>query len=100
VAESQIETLGHAIKMHRTAELKFPTSLQDLVSPPADPARARNWAGPYISGGTVPRDPWGNAYQYVTPGKRSGDFDVWSAGPDGKDGTADDIGNWSAPERR
>jgi type II secretion system protein G len=100
VAESQIELLGYAIKTHRTAELRYPTSLQDLVSPPADPARAKNWAGPYISGGTVPRDPWGNAYQYATPGKRSGDFDIWSAGTDGQDGTADDIGNWSAPARR
>jgi general secretion pathway protein G len=31
----------------------------------------------------------------VAPGKHNPDtFDVWSVGPDGQDGTDDDIGNW------
>ena len=37
-------------------------------------------------------DPWGHPYQYRNPGKRHPEgFDVYSLGPDGKDGTADDI---------
>lgn len=36
-----------------------------------------------------PKDPWGNPYQY----KKIDDMhcDVWSLGPDGQDGTEDDI---------
>jgi len=42
-------------------------------------------------------DPWGHPYQYKNPGaKRPYSFDLWSTGPDGKDGTEDDIGNWDA----
>ena len=36
-----------------------------------------------------PKDPWGNFYQYKKIDDRT--CDVWSMGPDGKDGTEDDI---------
>ena len=40
-------------------------------------------------------DPWDNPYNYANPGTRnSRRFDVWSNGPDGESGTADDVGNW------
>ena len=40
-------------------------------------------------------DPWGHHYVLVTPAKRSKDrYDLYSFGPDGQDGTDDDIGNW------
>jgi general secretion pathway protein G len=40
----------------------------------------------------VPKDPWGNAYQYRFPGKRNpARFDLFSPGKDGVAGTADDI---------
>ena len=41
-------------------------------------------------------DPWGNPYIYYYPGKHNPDsYDLLSAGPDGKEGTDDDIGNWT-----
>jgi|TARA_Y100001933_G_C18812303_1_gene485573 general secretion pathway protein G len=43
----------------------------------------------------LPVDPWDNPYNYANPGTRnSRRFDVWSNGPDGESGTADDVGNW------
>lgn len=40
-------------------------------------------------------DPWGQPYRYRFPGKENpGSYDIWSIGPDGKDGTTDDVGNW------
>ena len=43
----------------------------------------------------LPPDPWGNPFQYEFPGRRNPDsYDLWSFGPDGVNGTADDIGNW------
>jgi general secretion pathway protein G len=41
-----------------------------------------------------PVDPWGSACVYHVPGRHNVDYDLLSIGPDGKEGTADDIGNW------
>lgn len=41
---------------------------------------------------TLPRDAWDRALRYRCPGIEHPDsYDLFSAGPDGKDGTADDI---------
>ena len=43
-------------------------------------------------------DPWGNPWRFRNqrgdPSQENPDFDLWSVGPDGKNGTADDIKNW------
>ena len=53
------------------------------------------WSGPYTSDGKLPKDNWGEPYQYAFPGTRNKDsYDIWSKGPDKQSGTADDIGNW------
>lgn len=70
----------------------YPRSLQDLFVPPAN---AKHWHGPYIEGNKLPVDPWGNPYIYYFPGKHNpSGYDLLSMGPDGKEGTDDDIGNW------
>ena len=69
---------------------KYPGSLQDLV---LRPEIFTNWHGPYLD--KLPVDPWGSPYYYLYPGKHNPNgYDLWSAGPDGKEGTADDVGNW------
>jgi general secretion pathway protein G len=69
----------------------YPKSLQDLVQ---QPSNAKNWHGPYLD--KLPVDPWGNPYIYYFPGKHNpNSYDLLSVGPDGKEGTDDDIGNWS-----
>lgn len=40
-------------------------------------------------------DPWGNPYIYEKPGrKHPNSYDLYSAGPDGQKGTADDVAEW------
>jgi general secretion pathway protein G len=69
----------------------YPKSLQDLLQLPRD---AKNWHGPYLE--KTPQDPWGNNYVYDYPGKHNaGAYDLLSIGPDSKEGTDDDIGNWT-----
>lgn len=41
-----------------------------------------------VKGGEIPTDPWGNEYSYRKDGR---DFEIISAGPDGQEGTEDDI---------
>jgi general secretion pathway protein G len=69
----------------------YPKGLQDLIQ---QPSNAKNWHGPYLD--NLPVDPWGNAYIYYYPGKHNTTgYDLVSMGPDGKEGTDDDIGNWT-----
>jgi general secretion pathway protein G len=70
----------------------YPHSLQDLV---VAPGNAKNWHGPYLD--KLPIDPWGNPYIYYFPGKHgpAGSYDLLSAGPDGKEGTEDDVVSWA-----
>jgi general secretion pathway protein G len=70
----------------------YPKNINDLLQAPRD---AKNWRGPYLD--KIPQDPWGNAYTYAYPGRHNANsFDISSSGPDGKTGTDDDIGNWTA----
>jgi general secretion pathway protein G len=40
----------------------------------------------------IPADPWGAEYGYRFPGKkRANDFEMFSKGPDGQEGTPDDL---------
>jgi general secretion pathway protein G len=68
--------------------------LAALISCPADLPNPGSWAGPYLRDTATSRDPWGNEYQYASPGRTGREFDVWSYGPDMIDGTEDDIGSW------
>lgn len=80
----------------------FPSTEQGLVAlleAPSDVENTKNWNGPYVE--SVPKDPWDHEYQYAYPGthnEKKDMPDIWSVGPDGEDGTDDDIGNWSNEE--
>jgi general secretion pathway protein G len=69
----------------------YPRSLQDLI---VQPSNAKNWHGPYLD--KLPVDPWNNPYIYYFPGKHTPNgYDLLSVGPDGKEGTDDDIVSWA-----
>ena len=92
------QSLDVPMTSYKIAMGGYPTTeegIQALVTAPG--SNAERWRGPYIKtdGGKLPTDPWGTPYLYRYPGTHNTDrYDVWSAGPDRKEGTADDIGNW------
>jgi len=57
--------------------------LEALVREPTSPPKPKRWKGPYIE--EVPRDGWGNPYQYASVDGGKG-FRVWSLGADGAEG--------------
>ncbi len=74
---------------------KYPTNEQGLAALRAQPAGVESWKGPYLK--RDPLDPWSRAYRYIYPGARNPqDYDLYSVGPDGTEGTSDDVGNWQA----
>jgi general secretion pathway protein G len=94
-AKVQVYALERAIENYNMTTREFPSSMDDLVTEPSDEKLAKKWAGPYIPTNRDLIDPWDNPYKYDAKGKKNqGSYDVWSTGPDGQDGTEDDIGNW------
>ncbi|BEM57041.1 type II secretion system protein GspG [Serratia marcescens] len=98
-AVSDIVALENALDMYRLDNGRYPTTEQGvgaLVSKPQLAPIPRNYsADGYLR--RLPQDPWGNDYRLVNPG-RHGAIDVFSVGPDGESGSADDIGNWALGE--
>ncbi|HZP12152.1 MAG TPA: type II secretion system major pseudopilin GspG [Nevskiaceae bacterium] len=96
-AKQDIRAIEAALNMYKLDNFYYPSTQQGLEAlvqkPGGDPA-ARNWREPYIK--QLPKDPWGNPYNYITPGSH-GEFDLFSYGKDGKpggEGYESDIGNW------
>ena len=88
-----VKILTAAVEQY-TLDIGYPPTTEQglaaLVNPPGDLPNPAAWKGYAF----VQCDPWGNEYQYVCPGRNGGQFDIWSYGRDGKDGTEDDIGSW------
>lgn len=98
-AQSDIRALESALNLYRLDNFNYPTTEQGLfalVTIPTSGDVPRN----YRSGGYIDRlqkDPWGNEYQYLRPGRDGREYDLYSLGADGRPGGAEanaDIGNW------
>ena len=75
---------------------RYPTTEEGLGALLAQPAGLKGWKTRYLSKRTLPKDPWGNPYVYSCPGQHNTDgFDLHTLGPDGQDGSEDDLDNWS-----
>ncbi len=99
-AQSDIRALSSALQLYKLDNFSFPSTeqgLEALVRKPSGDPPAKNWKqGGYID--RLPNDPWGNPYQYLSPGEQS-EVDIWSFGADGQpggEGVAADLGNWNA----
>ena len=97
-AKQDIATVMQALKLYKLDNQRYPTSeqgLQALIAKPATGPEAKGWkTGGYLD--KLPKDPWGNPYQYLSPGI-NGELDVFSLGADGQPGGAGndaDIGSW------
>ncbi|MGL5118093.1 MAG: type II secretion system major pseudopilin GspG [Plesiomonas shigelloides] len=99
---TDLVALENGLDMYKLDNSVYPSTeqgLQALVSKPAGTPEPRNYRnGGYIK--RLPQDPWGNEYQYLSPGEQ-GEIDIYSLGADGQEGgegTAADIGNWNLGE--
>jgi general secretion pathway protein G len=97
-AKQDISSLMQALKLYHLDNQRYPSTeqgLQALVTRPTSAPLANNWKpGGYIE--RLPKDPWGNPYQYINPGLH-GEIDVFSFGADGApggEGNDADIGSW------
>ncbi len=83
-ARAQIDALQKSLDQYRLDVGRYPSTEQGLAVLNTKPADEPKWAGPYLAK-AVPKDPWGNDYQYRSPGEH-GEYDLLSLGKDGRPG--------------
>ncbi len=86
-ARTQIAQIEAAIAIYRLDLFKLPNNLEALVK---DTSNSPKWKGPYMEKGYIPKDPWGNEYQYKKPGGEGRKYDIYSFGADGQEGGEED----------
>ena len=97
-AKADIVIIGSALEMYRLERFNYPNSelgLKALLRSEEDNYQNNLNTRGYIK--SLPKDPWGNEYQYIIPGEY-GEYDLFSMGADGDvggEGLNADIGNWN-----
>jgi general secretion pathway protein G len=95
-AKSQIDTFSIALNSYFFDCGAYPTREEGLDVLWNKPSGGERWNGPYLQK-AVPKDPWGNAYEYQVPGPNGLPFAIRSFGSDGAEGgagNAADISSW------
>ena len=82
--EASMSTIRNALRTYQLDNNIYPASLQALT--------VGNTA--YLANDFKLADGWGQAFIYGAPGSNGQAFDLFSKGPDGSFGTADDIDVW------
>ncbi|MEN8131506.1 MAG: type II secretion system major pseudopilin GspG [Pseudomonadota bacterium] len=97
-AKQDIRALESALNLYRLDNFTYPSTeqgLEALKEEPSIPPEPPNWKeGGYVD--RLPKDPWGNEYQYLSPGENSA-IDIYSLGADAQNGGEEsnaDITNW------
>lgn len=95
-AKQDIRVLKNQLDLYRLHSFRYPTTEQGLEALVQKPTDAAHWQeGGYLD--KLPKDPWGKAYQYLSPGQH-GEIDIYSLVADGQPGGENvdaDIGNWN-----
>lgn len=88
-AQVDIKTIESALKLYRIDNGAYPTTeqgLSALIKKPDGEPIPKNWReGGYLEGAAI-KDPWGNPFEYTSPGNDGSDFEIISYGYDGKQG--------------
>ena len=85
-----LRILGAVLTDYQARHGEYPASLAALTTSTSEDG------GPYYD--ELPVDPWGSPFIYLV--QQQGQFSLHSAGPDGRDGTDDDIWYRPRPARR
>jgi general secretion pathway protein G len=84
-AKIEIGQIGQSLDLYKLETGRYPTTQEGLQALISAPTGVTNWNGPYWKRSTLPKDPWGNDYRYVSPGQ-AGAYDIVSYGADGREG--------------
>jgi general secretion pathway protein G len=84
-ARIQLQSFASALDLYYLDAGRYPSTAEGLAALVKQTPGVAAWNGPYLKGGSVPTDPWNNAYVYRAPGEH-GPYDILSYGSDGQEG--------------
>ena len=90
----QIDNLKTSLSLYLVDMGRYPSASEGLDALVKAPMGSTTWRGPYIEDGTLPADPWGNAYRYELPadGTKPRIFSLGQDNAPGGEGDNADIG--------
>ena len=98
----QIKNFEGGLKFFKMDNRFYPSTeegLKALIEKPTTGREVKNWRkGGYLEPRTIPLDPWGNPYIYISPGVHNKEYDIVSYGADGVEGGEEndaDIQSWA-----
>jgi general secretion pathway protein G len=92
ISIGEIAGIHNALKVYRLYNGRYPTTEEGLEVL-RKPSGSKVWTEAYLE--NEPIDPWSRRYHYRHPAQNSKQpYDIWSAGPDGKTPSEDDVTNW------
>jgi general secretion pathway protein G len=83
-SQTSMTTIRNALRNYQLDNNIYPTSLQALTTGKTA----------YLSNDFALADGWQQPFIYAVPGSNGREFDLYSKGPDGVFGTADDLDVW------
>jgi general secretion pathway protein G len=85
-AKIEISQIAQTLDLYKLEIGRYPTTQEGLQALITAPAGVTNWNGPYWKRASVPKDPWGNEYKYLSPAQSGAPYEIISLGADGKEG--------------
>ena len=96
----QINNLMDALNLYKLDANRFPSTeqgLDALVEKPGIGKVPKNYPPEgYLD--KLPKDAWGNDFEYASPGTHGNRVEIWSCGPDEECDTEDDVKSWESED--
>jgi len=90
--KANLKALAAAVNQFRMDTARFPTEDEGLLALIDQPSDVVTWEpGGYLETTEIPRDGWGNEFIFELNPESGKQFVIRSCGPDGEQGTEDDL---------
>ena len=92
-AQADIRAISNALELYKLDNGSYPSTQEGLAALLGGDGGRR-----YLTSNSVPKDPWGNDYVYLSPGSH-GEYDLMSYGANGEPGGTGrnaDITSWDS----
>ena len=90
--KANLKALAAAVNQFRMDTARFPTEDEGLLALIEQPSDVETWEpGGYLETTEIPKDGWGNDFIFELYPESGKQFAIRSSGPDGEQGTEDDL---------
>jgi len=92
ITKANLKILHSAISQFKMETGRFPTEDEGLIALIEQPSDIETWEpGGYLESTEIPKDGWGNEFIFELYPESGKQFVIRSSGPDGEEGTEDDL---------